>query len=488
MDPLGLVALLVGAGWIIGKLPGREKLESKTVPLSKDTSTATIVTRVGKTAVKKSSIQVLPEYELAKDLVRGKFPLIFVTGGAGTGKSTFISWLTAQFDGHVLVGAPTGVAALNVQGKTLHSLCALPPAWILNKDIKEYKSSIARGASLLIIDEISMVNANLLDGVSEFFKKNRGVDRPFGGLPVVLVGDLFQLPPVVSSSVRELFATTYKSSKFHGAKSLSDCPYYAIELTKAFRQVDQNFVDILGRIREGLEVDAAITSLNSDCLITEEPPEGAVWLSPRNKEVEGRNSRKLEELPGPSIQFHGQITGIFKEDRLPSPLVIDLRIGAQVMFTKNSTKWVNGSIGTVTRLLSASVHVRLHETGDEVEVVRESWEQFDYFFDRDDGEIKRSVVGTYTQIPLILAWSVTIHKSQGKTIERVHIDLGKGAFEAGQTYVALSRCRSMDKLSLSRPLERSDIRVDPEVQSFYNAIRTLIATTPPDKMRKSMKL
>jgi len=487
VDALGLVALVVGAGWIIGKLPGRAKNDKTTEPVLKEMPKSKVASKVGGTSAEKSSIQVTPEYELAKGLVNRQFPLIFVTGGAGTGKSTFISWLTEQFEGHVLIGAPTGVAALNVQGKTLHSLCALPPAWILNRDIKEYRSSIARGANLLIIDEISMVNANLLDAVSEFFKMNRGVDRPFGGLPVVLVGDLFQLPPVISSNVRELFTSTYKSSKFHGAKSLSDCPYYAIELKKAFRQVDQTFVDILGRIREGVDIDFALHSLNSHCLITDEPPEGAVWLSPRNKEVEGRNSRKLESLPGPSIQFHGELTGKFKDDRLPSPIVVDLRVGAQVMFTKNSAKWVNGSIGTVTKLFPKSVHVRLHETGDEVEVVRESWEQFDYFFDRSSSRIERSVVGTYTQIPLILAWSVTIHKSQGKTIERVHIDLGRGAFETGQTYVALSRCRSMDKLSLSRPLDRSDIRVDPEVQLFYNDIRALIKATPLDKMLESVK-
>jgi ATP-dependent DNA helicase PIF1 len=478
MDPISLIAAVVGAGWVIGKLPKNNTNKSNPIKTNNSPQSPKI-----KGVTEK--IDILPEYQLAKDLIDNQFPLVFITGGAGTGKSTFVKWLSSMYDGHVLIGAPTGVAAINVEGKTLHSLCVLPPAWIVSGDIKEYKSSLARGAKLLIIDEISMVNANLLDGVSDFFKLNRGVsDKPFGGLPVVMVGDLFQLPPVVNSNVKELFLNTYSTSKFHGAKALTSSPYYAIELSKSFRQVDQQFINLLAHIREGTNLEKTINELNACCNITSNPPLGSVWLSPRNAEVDRRNSAKLYELEGTSTEYKGVLTGKFKDDRLPAPLHIELRNGAQVMFTKNSKKWVNGSIGKVIKTFKDKVHVELMDTQEIVEVAPEKWEQYDYRFNVTNKEIERFSIGSYTQIPLVLAWSITIHKSQGKTIERVHLDLGGGSFETGQTYVALSRCRSLSKLTLSRPLLLSDIKVDPEVEGFYQEIRSLIKTTTPDKIRE----
>lgn len=489
MTPRRLIDLVTGAGWILGKLPGRPEQGSAERPDESKVG-AKNGQRSGLAAnhrPKQADVEVLPEYELARDLIKTEFPLLIVTGGAGTGKSTFIRWLARSFEGHVLIAAPTGIAALNVDGKTLHSMCVLPPAWILPGDIKDFKPSIARGAKLLIIDEISMVNANLLDGVSNFFRKNRNCDAPFGGLPVVLVGDLFQLPPIVNSNVRDLFARNYKTSKFHGANAIANCPYYAIELKKAFRQVDQEFVNILARIREGIDLNNSLQRLNAACQITKEPPEGAVWLSPRNIEVDRRNSAMLARLRDPSVNYEGVLTGKYKNDRLPSPMVVELRVGAQVMFTKNGNKWVNGSIGTVQKTLSDKVHVRLLEDGEVVEVAPATWEQFDYQFNPISGEIERFIAGTYSQIPLVLAWSVTIHKSQGKTLDRVHIDLGAGAFETGQTYVALSRCRSLERLTLSRALTAEDVRVDVESQAFYGALRKLIESTPLEKMREYLQ-
>jgi len=323
--------------------------------------------------------------------------------------------------------------------------------------------------------------------VSDFFKKNRNNPAPFGGLPVVLVGDLFQLPPVVNSNVRDLFARDYKTSKFHGANAIANCPYYAIELKKAFRQVDQEFVNLLARIREGIDLNDSLQQLNTACQITQDPPEGAVWLSPRNIEVDRRNSVMLARLRDPSVIYEGVLTGKYKNDRLPSPMVVELRVGAQVMFTKNGNKWVNGSIGTVQKTLPDKVHVRLLEDGEVVEVAPATWEQFDYQFNPMTGGIERFIAGTYSQIPLVLAWSVTIHKSQGKTLDRVHIDLGAGAFETGQTYVALSRCRSLERLTLSRPLTAEDVRVDVESQSFYGVLRKLIESTPLDRMREHLR-
>ena len=489
VNPLQLLRILSGEGWILGKLPGRpEQIQASHSDSEKVREGLGVSNGLSaKSLIKEPDIEVLPEYELARDLVRENFPLLIVTGGAGTGKSTFIRWLARCFDGHVLIGAPTGIAALNVDGKTLHSMCVLPPAWILPEDIKDYKPSIARGAKLLIIDEISMVNANILDGVSDFFKKNRNRDAPFGGLPVVLVGDLFQLPPVINSNVRDLFARSYKTSKFHGANAIASSPYYAIELKKAFRQVDQTFVDLLARIREGIDLNNSLRQLNAACQVTQDPPDGAVWLSPRNVEVDRRNAAMLARLPDPSVTYEGVLTGKYKNDRLPSPMVVELRVGAQVMFTKNGNKWVNGSIGTVQKTLPDKVHVRLLEDGEVVEVVPAVWEQYDYQFNPLTGGVERFIAGTYSQIPLVLAWSVTIHKSQGKTLDRVHIDLGAGAFETGQTYVALSRCRSLERLTLSRPLTAEDVRVDVESQAFYAALRRMIESTPIEKMRQHLK-
>ena len=488
MDPLGLIPLLVGAGWLIGKLPGKKDLKPSN---SLTTSNNSILIKSSLEVKNKNyltDIEVLPEYKLVHYLVSNQFPIIYVTGGAGTGKSTFINWLASKHEGHVLIGAPTGIAAINVNGKTLHSLCMLPPAWVLETDIKEYKPSIAKAAKLLIIDEISMVNANILDAVNAFFQKNRRDPAPFGGLPVVMVGDLFQLPPVINNNVRQLFSNTYKTAKFYGAKSLETSPFYAVELKKAFRQVDQEFIDVLGKIREGVNLESALNILNLNCKITDIPPAGAVWLSPRNFEVDKRNKTELLALPGPSSEYQGLLTGKFKDDRLPAPLLLELRIGAQVLFTKNGVKWVNGSIGHIEKLLPDKVHIRLSDTNEVVEVSRENWKQYDYKLNPATNSIERLEVGQYFQLPLILAWSITIHKSQGRTIEKVHIDLGSGAFETGQTYVALSRCRSIKSLTLSRPLLAGDVRVDPEAQDFYRHLRELIQSLPPEKIREKIGL
>lgn len=335
------------------------------------------------------AIEVLPEYTFVRRLVQAGFPVTFVTGGAGTGKSTFVQWLTKQFDGDVLLAAPTGIAAININGKTLHSLCKLPPAWIVKKDIQQFRPEIARRAKLLIIDEVSMVNANLLDAVNAFFRRNRNSSEPFGGLPVVLVGDLFQLPPIVAIGTRQLFAAEYPTSKFFGAHLLRKLPYYAVEFRKAFRQVDQIFVDLLAKLREGVDVQTCVAEVNRMCVITTSPPAGAVWLSPRNQEVDARNRVELAKLTGPSRVYWGELKGSFKDDRLPSPRELELRVGAQVMFTKNRAGWVNGTTGVVTAMLDGRVEVRLHGTGAVVDVGRVSWEQFDYKLSLDTHRVER---------------------------------------------------------------------------------------------------
>jgi len=418
-------------------------------------------------------IEILPEYLEAKKLIEDGEQIVFVTGGAGTGKSTFVRWLAKEFYGTNLICAPTGIAALTIGGKTIHSLCRFPPSWIVRDEIKPFPKSLAAKAKLLIIDEISMVNANLLDSMNVFFKINRNNKSPFGGISVVMVGDLFQLPPIVTDSTKPLFEKVYDSPKFFSAKLIEKASVHSIELTKAFRQVDQDFVDLLAKIREGTDLDLALKELNSKCKITNDPPEGAVWLAPRHVDVDRVNSSRLSQLEGKKKNYEGVVSGKFKENQLPVPLSIDLKVGAQVVLANNTKHWVNGTVAIVTKLLSDRIEVSLVEDEKKrtYEVTKYTWNQYDYKFNETTDKIEKINIGEYTQIPVILAWAMTIHKSQGLTIDKVHLDLGAGAFETGQTYVALSRCRSLKNLTLSKEVKSGDIKVDPESSAFYKILR-----------------
>ena len=416
-------------------------------------------------------IEVIPEYLEVKEAMRRSVKLIFVTGGAGTGKSTFIRWLDSEFRGKTLLCAPTGIAAITIAGKTIHSLCRFPPSWIVETDIKMHPKSLASHAEILIIDEISMVNANVLDALDKFFKLNRRSDKPFGGIAVVMVGDLFQLPPIVTKTTRHLFDSIYESPKFFSARAITNSEFYSVELKKAFRQVDQNFVDLLQNVREGNDIPKTLETLNSGCKVMVNPEPGTIALSPRHVDVDRINNERLAGLPGKAVTFTGTTTGQFNEKQLPVPKYVELKVGAQVVLAKNSKKYVNGDIGIVGKIFRDRIEVMLTRRQEIVEVPIATWEQFDYRFNTDSKEIERVVVGTFVQLPVILAWAMTIHKSQGLTLERVHIDLGAGSFETGQTYVALSRCRSMATLSLAKPLKAEDIRVDPKAKAFYAEIR-----------------
>ncbi len=487
MELITLLALATAAGFVFnkmtGKADGQKTPERRELTYSKD-----IVARQvpdNKSEFDISSIDVLPEYRLIKTLVEKQFPLIFITGGAGTGKSTFVRWMMSQFKGSVLLGAPTAQSAINIGGKTLHSLCQLPPDWIVKKDIqKAPQRKEIQEAKLLIIDEISMVTANVLDGVSGFLRLNRKIDKPFGGLPVLMVGDMFQLPPIVKDSSRTLYERIYGSAKFYNAKCLRETTYYAVEFTKTYRQSDQHFVNLLSRLREGVDLPQSLAKLNSECTITRSPQDNAVWLSPRNNEVTSRNIRELAKINSPARTCRGQLTGQFKSSQLPSPMELTLKLGAQMMFTKNdpAKRWVSGSVGTVQRILDEKIFILLADSNKIVDVGKSKWVEYQYGWNVHTNKIERSEIGSYIQFPLLPAWAITIHKSQGKTIERVHLDLGGGAFETGQTYVALSRCRSLKGLSMARHLTTSDILVDFESKQFYDHLRNLIDNLPADKM------
>jgi ATP-dependent exoDNAse (exonuclease V) alpha subunit len=488
MDPFTLLALATAAGFVFNKAASNRREERREFTFGKEL----IANHTPRNASEfdLTSIEVLPEYRLIRSLVEQRWPLTFVTGGAGTGKSTLVRWILQEFAGATLLGAPTGTAAVNIGGKTLHSLCQLPPGWITQKDIQAApKRQEILEANLLIIDEISMVTANLLDGVSAFFRLNRGVDKPFGGLPVIMVGDLFQLPPVIGSTLRQQYQRVYSSPKFYNARCLQKSTYYAVELNKTYRQSEQHFVDILSRLREGVNTERYLACLNSGCTITEEPPQGAIWLSPRRAEVEFRNQTAMRSLPGPERAYHGELRGRFSRDRLPSPAVLYLKRGAQVAFTRNdpSGRWISGSIGKVQRLLDERIFVEMEQTETIVDVGRITWKEYQYGWNKEKGVIDRQPVGSYRQFPLVPGWAMTIHASQGKTLERVHLDLGAGSFETGQTYVGLSRCRSLAGLSMARPLSPRDLLVDQEAKQFYDQLREVIARLPPERMAKHLR-
>ncbi len=418
-----------------------------------------------------AGIEVIPEYLEVLDQIRQGTPLILVTGGAGTGKSTFIRWLEEQYPGEILLCAPTGIAALTIGGRTIHSLCNFPPAYILPSDIRINRKSPVRSAKVLVIDEISMVSSNLLDAVNLFLQANRENKDPFGGLTVVLVGDLFQLPPIVTSETRPLFEAEYTSAKFFAAKCVRESTAHMVELTRAFRQTDQKSVDLLGNIREGKDLEHSLELLNSVCEVTDTPPAGSVWLSPRHVDVDKVNTRRLGDLNGRARTYAGTVTGVFPETNVPVPRALTLKEGAQVVLVNNSSDWVNGTVAHVVAMYDDCVKVKLVGTGETVRVPMETWKQNDYVINLDHGQIDRIEVGTYTQIPLILAWGMTIHKSQGLTIDPVHLDLGAGAFASGQTYVALSRCRTLLRTTLTRPVLPGDVRVDLEAVAFYDEMR-----------------
>ncbi len=416
------------------------------------------------------------DFERAFAVIESREPFVFITGKAGTGKSTFIHALRGMTSRRLAIVAPTGVAALNAGGQTIHSFFRFRPGPLNLDDIRRLTHrKLYQKLDLLIIDEVSMVRADLLDAMEKFLRLN-GPDKdlPFGGVQIVAVGDLCQLPPVVSAPEEErFFSEWYETEYFFSAHCLGNCPIYAVELTKTYRQKDDVFLSLLNRIRDGDDLEETIDRLNRLCVRPDDGLE-AVTLACTNVVADRINERHLKALPGESVHFEGRVDGDFDLNRnLPAPFDLRLKIGAQVMFTRNDVlhRWVNGDLGRVVELREDRVLVSLPEKDDAVlDVEATSWESVKYTYDEKEGKVLAEVVGAYHQIPLITAWSITIHKSQGKTLARAVIDTGSGAFAHGQIYVALSRCRSLDTVRFARPLRVSDVLFDERVRDFHQRI------------------
>lgn len=533
------------------------------------------------------SIKLSPESEDVINSLENTSENLFITGRAGTGKSTLLGYFREHTKKNVVVVAPTGVAALNVRGQTVHSFFKFKPG-VTEHDVKKITAEIDQKMyqkiDMLIVDEISMVRADLFDCIDRFMRLN-GKDntKPFGGVQIVVIGDLFQLPPVVGPGEQYIFETKYESPYFFDSKAYKAGDFQVIELTHVYRQNDPVFIDILDRIRTGEAEMQHVEYINRICLEKKNPdgstykedsrvvvsesltdpvyvddegvpvdsddadgasghggtgnggriggssvskqapsPEAAkknsvlddlkkqfggmglktggdlakansgkdvfdlaadlldaqgkkkltVYLVTTNALADSINIKKLEELKGIQKTYKGDLVGRFDQKNAPAPAELTLKVGAQVMTLKNdpSGKWVNGDIGTVEKMLDNSVRVKF-EDGRVEEVVGDSWEMVKYEYDELSDHLESEVIGKYTQIPIKLAWAVTIHKSQGKTFDTAIIDFGKGTFAHGQAYVALSRVRSLEGITLKNPLKPQDVRIDERIRDFMSGAR-----------------
>lgn len=446
-----------------------------------------------------NKIIITEEYERCFDLIDSDTPVIFISGQAGTGKSVLIDQITERYrdEKRIVRTAPTGVTALNISGQTLHSLFKLPIGLLtihtkllsaVNKIRKQGLTELFENIDMMIVDEISMVRPDTLDAVDFILRSVRGVNYPFGGVQIIFVGDMFQLPPVITEEEREAFERTYGTDFFFGSKVVEEmftmgC-VEVVHLTKTFRQADPLFVNILNEIRVNKNTSKNVRILNEYCgsnVSWEPTDERSVILCTTNKRATQINNNELGKLDGITHRFDATIDGDFKT-QLVTPEQLELKVGAKVMFTRNSPDgWVNGTIGVVEGFSGGddgkSITVRIADSGMVVDVRREKWENIAYRVVKEEDENGRSrskiveqVLGYFEQFPLTLAYALTIHKVQGLTFDRVSLDLGTGSFAPGQTYVALSRCTSIDGLHLVRPINHNDVYVDERVVEFYDLL------------------
>ncbi|PZE27999.1 MULTISPECIES: ATP-dependent RecD-like DNA helicase [unclassified Curtobacterium] len=426
------------------------------------------------------SPELTPEQRAVFEYIESTRDHVFITGRAGTGKSTLLhhlSWNTAK---QVVICAPTGVAALNVGGQTIHSLFRLPIGLIADADLEQNSEvrKLLNTIDTVVIDEISMVNADLLDAIDRSLRKARQRSRePFGGVQVVMFGDPYQLPPVPGDAdERAYFADHYRSMWFFDAKVWLETELHIVELARIHRQRDDAFAAMLTAVRHGRVTADVANALNTAG--ARPAPDGVITLATRNDTVARINKSALDRLPGRVKTAKAEVSGDFGGRNHPADEALELKPGAHVMFLRNDAdqRWVNGTIGVVTKIRD-TVWVEVDD--EEFEVQPSVWEKVKYSYSAATKELKKDVVGEFQQFPLRLAWAVTIHKSQGKTYDRAVVDLGNRVFSAGQAYVALSRITSLDGLYMTRDLRPRDIIVDNDVRRFMSEAPRIVATALP---------
>ena len=428
------------------------------------------------------NIEINKEFQEALDRMEYGKSHIFITGKAGTGKSTLLKYFRKHTEHQVVVLAPTGVAAVNVSGQTIHSFFKFRPNITAMEARKKgeiaYRSKwgkIYKRLEIIIIDEISMVRADLLDTVDEFLKKARKNDKPFGGVRMIFIGDLFQLPPVVTRDEAHIFQEFYKSPYFFDSVIYEALDLEFFELKKIYRQKDNSLVSILNKIRNN-EVDTSdLEKINRrfNPYLAEVNLEDDfyVFLTTLNSRAHQINSYRLSLIKGETKRFDGIVEGEFSKGSLPTEEDLKLKKGAQIMLLNNDSakRWVNGTVAKILDMEEDEILVKL-PNGEEEIVTPVTWELYKHELNKDTKLIRVNSVGAFTQFPIKLAWAVTIHKAQGKTFERVIIDFARGAFATGQAYVAFSRCTNLEGIILTSEFRKEDILVDARVNQFISGL------------------
>ncbi|MFA6143156.1 MAG: DEAD/DEAH box helicase [Candidatus Omnitrophota bacterium] len=422
-------------------------------------------------------LDINDEFESAFGLMENTNECLFITGKAGTGKSTLLKYFKANTGKKIVVLAPTGVAAVNIGGQTIHSFLRLPPKIIQKDTIKRLKDrSLFENLDMVIIDEVSMVRADLMDGIDYALRLNRGrMKAPFGGVQMVFFGDLFQLSPVVENEARELLQERYSTPYFFSAKVFNDRSIRSIELSTIYRQKDSSFMELLNRIRNKEYTKEDLDTLNArvqkDTAIPKK--DETVILTTTNSLANAINQDRLSKLPGKEITYEATASGKFEESAYPTNTSLKLKKGAQVILIRNdpAKQWVNGTLAKVIALSSDSIVVDIDGRVCDVPIVK--WQKIEYSYNEDEDKIEDEVVGDFAQYPIKLAWAITIHKSQGQTFDKVVIDLGYGAFTHGQLYVALSRCTCLDGIRLKRPVTPNDIIFDRRIYEIKDRFADL---------------
>mgnify|MGYP000880806205 CR=1 FL=1 len=424
-----------------------------------------------KTDLPDDGLEMTKEFKLALKLMERTKENLFITGKAGTGKSTLLKYFCEHTAKSVVILAPTGVAAVNIGGVTIHSFFQFPFGVVDEKDVKYLfnKQEIFRNLETLIIDEISMVRADLMQAIDYALRLNTGRKSPFGGVQIIVFGDLYQLSPVVKRGPEaDYLQEKYGGIYFFNAPACQRAKIKKIQLTHIFRQADDHFKTLLNRVRDNqltsedlLELNKRRRDYNSKAPI--------ITLASINAVADEINQAKLAELKDREFSYLARVMGEFEESNYPAEGEIRLKEGAQIMMIKNDHKnprrWVNGSLGIIEKLTADSITVNIDNESHKLDMAE--WEIFDYKFDLETKKIQKSSKGYFLQWPVKLAWAMTIHKSQGKTFQRVIVDLGRGAFAHGQTYVALSRCTNLEQLYLKQPLRFGDVILDAEVSKFH---------------------
>lgn len=428
------------------------------------------------------------EFEQTLDILENTYESVFITGKAGTGKSSLLRHFIDATDKKVVVLAPTGVASLNVGGQTIHSFFRFPPSVIDPKSIQidRGREDFFDRLEMVIIDEISMVRSDVMHGIDIALRNNRlRFNDPFGGVQMVFIGDLFQLPPVLRSNERDHILSTYGGQYFFDAPVFQDYKYHFKELNRVFRQSEeqQQFKTLLNNIRNNEVEEEDIELLKSRHIDSVGEQKNALFLTTRRNIAKSINTEKISKLRGKEYVFTAKLSGKYTQfkdldeekldNKFPAPFNLVLKKNAQVMMLKNDPRkrWVNGSIGKVVNISDTSVTVKIDHNKYMVE--KETWNEVKYSLDKETGGIENKITAGFTQFPMRLSYAITIHKSQGKTFDNVVIDVGTGAFAHGQVYVALSRCKTLGGISLNNIINNSDIIVDPRIIEYHNAHSTL---------------